>query len=178
MSGIRRVSEEDLDRLGPEAVLVDVREPGEFAGRHLAGSANLPLSRLEELAASLPKGRPLVVVCQSGARARGAAQRLLALGFREVGVVEGGLSACAEGRLVRGAGGTWAMERQVRMAAGLLILAGAALAWLFHPAFWLLSVGVGAGLVFSAATDTCGMAAVLARMPWNAAAGSGCRKAP
>jgi hypothetical protein len=53
------------------------------------------------------------------------------------------------------------------MGAGLLVTAGLALAWTVHPAFMLLSACVGLGLMFSAATDTCGMAMVLARMPWN-----------
>jgi hypothetical protein len=59
------------------------------------------------------------------------------------------------------------MERQVRLAAGTLVLLGLVLGLLVHPAFQLLSAGVAGGLVFSALTDTCGMAVVLAKLPHN-----------
>jgi hypothetical protein len=59
------------------------------------------------------------------------------------------------------------LERQVRIAAGSLVLIGSALAWWVHPAFIGLAAFVGAGLVFAGATDTCGMGLLLARMPWN-----------
>lgn len=159
----RRVTPQDLPVEG--AVLVDVREPGEFAAKRLAGSVNVPLSRLETEAAKLPKDKPLVVLCQSGLRSEDAARRLEAQGFSDVRVLDGGLLCCSG--LEKGPGGVWAMERQVRCAAGSLVLLGAGLGWGVHPACWLLSAGVGAGLVFSAVTDTCAMASVLALMPWN-----------
>ena len=59
------------------------------------------------------------------------------------------------------------LERQVRIAAGSLVLLGVLLGWLVHPAFIGLSAFVGAGLVFAGVTDTCGMGMMLARMPWN-----------
>jgi hypothetical protein len=59
------------------------------------------------------------------------------------------------------------LERQVRMAAGSLVLLGILLAWLVHPACYGLSALVGAGLVFAGMTNTCGMGLLLARMPWN-----------
>ena len=59
------------------------------------------------------------------------------------------------------------LERQVRIATGLLVLLGAILGWLVHPAFVGLSAFVGAGLVFAGVTDTCGMGMLLAGMPWN-----------
>lgn len=162
---MKTITRSELDVLEPGAVLLDCREPGEFRGQRMAGSVNVPLSRLEEGASALKREEPVVVLCQSGARSRDAARRLEALGFADVRVLQGGLAAC--GGLEQGPGGVWPMERQVRLGAGIFVLLGAALAWTVHPSFWLLSVGVGAGLVFSALTNTCGMALVLARMPWN-----------
>jgi rhodanese-related sulfurtransferase len=167
MSEIRRIAPEEIGQAGSKAILIDVREPGEFAGKWFAGSVNIPLSRLDAGAARLEKSKPVIVLCGRGRKAQDAARRLQALGFSDIRVVEGGLRACDQGQIMRGEGGAWDMERQVRMAAGCLVLLGSALGWLVHPAFWLLSAGVGAGLVFSAATDTCGMAAVLAWLPWN-----------
>jgi rhodanese-related sulfurtransferase len=165
MEDIRCINEEELRRLGARAMIIDVREPGEFACERLPGSLNVPLSGLEAGAATLSRDKAVVLLCRSGQRSREAARRLDALGFREILVLEGGLQKC--GGLEKGPGGAWAMERQVRMAAGLLVTTGAILGWLVHPWFWALSAGVGLGLVYSAATDTCGMAMVLARMPWN-----------
>jgi len=59
------------------------------------------------------------------------------------------------------------LERQVRIAAGFLVLLGAVLGFFVHPYFIGLSAFVGAGLMFAGITDTCGMALVLAKMPWN-----------
>jgi hypothetical protein len=82
--------------------------------------------------------------------------------------VEGGTEACVALGLpvVRGRQAI-SLERQVRITAGSLVLIGAILAWLVHPAFIALSGLIGAGLVFSGVTDTCGMGLLLARMPWN-----------
>jgi len=79
-----------------------------------------------------------------------------------------GSLACVEAGLpvVRGRKAV-SLERQVRIAAGLLVLLGAILGWVVDPAFVGLSAFVGAGLVFAGITDTCGMGIVLARMPWN-----------
>ncbi|MBI3548240.1 MAG: rhodanese-like domain-containing protein [Elusimicrobia bacterium] len=171
MSPIRHITSRELETREPKAVLIDVREPGEFSGERMPGSVNLPLSRLETDAVRLPRERPIIVLCRSGRRSEDAAKRLAALGFTDIQVVEGGLQNCA-GATEQGPGGVWAMERQVRMAAGALVLLGSTLGWLVHPAFWLVAAGVGAGLVYSAATDTCGMAMLLAKMPWNR--GKGC----
>lgn len=59
------------------------------------------------------------------------------------------------------------LERQVRIAAGLLVLLGAILGFFVNPSFIGISAFVGAGLVFAGITDTCGMAMMLAKMPWN-----------
>jgi len=58
------------------------------------------------------------------------------------------------------------LERQVRIAAGLIVCLGVLLSWLVHPAFVALSALVGLGW-FSRHHDTCGMGLLLARMPWN-----------
>jgi hypothetical protein len=63
------------------------------------------------------------------------------------------------------------LERQVRIAAGLMVLFGVILGALVHPAFYGLSFVVGAGLVFAGITDWCGMGLLLARAPWNRVSG-------
>lgn len=152
--------------------LIDVRTPAEFRELHVSGARNVPLDRLDPqaLRSETKAGftAPLYVICRSGSRGKQACEKLTAAGWTDVVNVEGGTLACeaAGVPVVRGKK-TISLERQVRIAAGSLVLLGAALAWTVHPYFIGLSAFVGAGLVFAGVTDTCGMAMMLARMPWN-----------
>ncbi len=155
---------------GDEPTIIDVRTPAEFSSAHIPGSYNIPLQLLSENTRDLAErlGGDVVLVCRSGARAVQAQQRLAAVGADDVGVLTGGISAfeSAGGGVVRGPR-HWAMERQVRMAAGSLVLLGFLGSKLINPRLGYLSAAIGGGLTFSALTNSCGMAAVLAKMPWN-----------
>lgn len=158
--------------------IVDVREPVEYEAERLDAARSLPLSGLKpESVAGLSKDETLYVLCRSGSRACQAAEAFEKSGYRDVRVLEGGLKAWADAglSLTKGASRVWSLERQVRFAAGLLVLIGAALAWTVEISWIGLSAFVGAGLVFAAVTDTCGMAMLLARMPWNQRGASGRR---
>jgi rhodanese-related sulfurtransferase len=152
--------------------LIDVRTPVEFREVHVQLARNVPLDRLDPAALMQSRngaqGEPLYLICRSGSRGRQACAKFLAAGFTHIVNVEGGTLACVESGLpvVRGKKAI-SLERQVRIAAGLLVLLGAMLGWLVHPAFVGLSAFIGAGLVFAGITDTCGMGMLLARMPWN-----------
>jgi rhodanese-related sulfurtransferase len=153
----------------PRARLIDVRTPGEFATVHAAPAELHPLDRIgNEPFGPLDDDAPLFVICKSGARAGQACAKLAATGRKGLVLVEGGTDAWVAAGLpvVRGKG-TISLERQVRIAAGSLVLLGVGLGFLLHPACFGLSAFVGAGLVFAGLTDTCGMAMLLARMPWN-----------
>ncbi len=155
-----------------ELELIDVRTPAEFREVHVERARNIPLDRLD--AASIMQARngsanePLYVLCQAGSRAQQACEKFIRAGFANVINIEGGTTACVAAGLpvVRGKKAI-SLERQVRIAAGLLVLLGIILGWLVHPAFFGLAAFVGAGLVFAGITDTCGMGMILARMPWN-----------
>jgi rhodanese-related sulfurtransferase len=152
--------------------LIDVRTPVEYREVHVAFARNVPLDVLDP--ATVMRDRvgagsdPLYLVCRSGTRGGQACEMLRKAGHTNVVNVEGGTLACEQAGLpvVRGKKAI-SLERQVRIAAGSLVLLGAALGWLVHPAFVGLSAFVGAGLVFAGVTDTCGMGLLLARMPWN-----------
>ena len=146
--------------------LIDVRTSREFQEVHLSEAVNLPLDRMNP--DSLPHdGHPIIFVCKSGTRGRTAAEKSSAC-RKNVYNVEGGTDACvaADLSVVRGRK-AMSLERQVRIAAGSLVLVGISLAYFVHPACIFLSAFVGAGLVFAGVTDTCGMAILLGKMPWN-----------
>jgi rhodanese-related sulfurtransferase len=156
---------------GETPELIDVRTPSEFREIHVDFARNLPLDSLDPAAVIQSRqgvgDSPLYVICKSGGRSKQACEKLIAAGCANVVSVEGGTTAWAEAGfpVVRGKKAV-SLERQVRIAAGSLVVLGAALSY-FHPAFVILSALVGAGLVFAGITDTCGMGMLLARMPWN-----------
>lgn len=152
--------------------LIDVRTPVEFRELHAAAARNVPLDRLDPAAIMQTrngsKDKPLYLICRSGSRGRQACEKFRAAGFTNVINIDGGTLACVEAGLpvVRGKKAI-SLERQVRMAAGTLVVLGVLLGWLVHPLFFGLSAFIGAGLVFAGISDICGMGMLLARMPWN-----------
>ncbi|MFA7001876.1 MAG: rhodanese-like domain-containing protein [Candidatus Omnitrophota bacterium] len=153
-----------------EAQFVDVREPAEFASEHIEGTLSMPLSKLgAETIATLDKAKPVYLICLGGIRACKAAEQLGRLGYSDLRILEGGLKSwLAAGKsVIRGTSRVWSLDRQVRFAAGTLIVSGLILGQLVHPAWRLLSLFVAAGLMYSAVTDTCSMSCTIALMPWN-----------
>lgn len=156
---------------GSDVQLIDVRTPAEFREVHADFARNVPLDSLsaKPFAAqySAPDGTPLYVICRTGKRSQQACDTLAKAGLNVVNVEGGTLAWEAAGLpVVRGRRAV-SLERQVRIAAGGLVLVGAVLALTVHPYFAGLSAFVGAGLVFAGITDTCGMGMLLASMPWN-----------
>ena len=109
------------------------------------------------------KDDPLYLICRSGSRGRQACEQFLAAGYHNVVNVEGGtLEWERVGLPVVQGTKTVSLERQVRIAAGSLVLLGTGLGAFVHLGFLALSAFVGAGLVFAGITDTCGMGMLLA----------------
>ena len=162
----------DLRKNGKAIEIIDVRTPMEFCEVHLESARNVPLDVLDPVAVMKARSgsadTPLYVVCRSGSRGRQACEKFLAAGFTKVVNIDGGTLACIEcGLPVLRGKKTISLERQVRIAAGCLVLVGALFGWFVDPAFVFLSAFIGAGLVFAGVTDTCGMGLMLAKMPWN-----------
>ncbi len=162
----------ELRKSGTHVDLLDVRTPVEYREVHVEFARNVPLDQLDPEAIMQARNGsrdvPLYIICKSGKRGENACKMFRQAGFENVVNVEGGTMACEQTDLplVRGKK-TISLERQVRIAAGSLVLVGAVLGWLVHPGFIGLSAFVGAGLIFAGVTDTCGMGMMLAKMPWN-----------
>ncbi|MFS8821561.1 rhodanese-like domain-containing protein [Synechococcus sp. W60.2] len=150
--------------------LIDVREPGEYADERIPGAINMPLSTFDpaRVPASTPE-KPVVLQCRMGNRSIRAACQLLDHGWPEVLSLKGGIEAWKAAKLptTRTRNAPISLMRQVQIAAGSLVLTGTLLGAFVHPAWLVLSGFVGAGLVFAGITNTCGLALLLARMPWN-----------
>lgn len=162
---------------GKRVSLIDVRTPAEYGEVHIPGSQLMPLDRLDAAAvksASSDDGQ-CVLICRSGKRAEQAYQKLHAAGCGNLVILDGGVTAWESAGLpVERGAKAMSLERQVRIAAGSLVLLGVILGTWVHPGFYGLSAFVGAGLIFAGVTDWCGMAMVLAKMPWNQRSGTKC----
>jgi rhodanese-related sulfurtransferase len=166
----------ELRGLGKKIELLDVRTPVEFHEVHVDFARNVPLDRLDALMLGAERdgsvGQPLYLICHSGSRGKQACEILSAAGLSVVNVEGGTLAWVAAGLPVVRGKKAISLKRQVRIVAGFLVLAGAILAITVHPYFAGLSAFIGAGLMFAGITDTCGMAMLLTRMPWNQVTGS------
>lgn len=161
-----------LDR--GEAVLIDVREPDEHARERIEGARLAPLSRFDPRDLAGARSKIAVFHCNSGNRTRLAAERLLAAGFAQSFELEGGLVAWKRAGLpvVADRRAPLPIMRQVQIVTGSMVVLGVLLAVLVSPWFMALPALVGAGLVMAGITGFCGLAQVLARMPWNRQSGA------
>lgn len=165
---IKTISPTETQRLlDAGASLIDIRQPDEHARERIAAARNVPLERLSKDSAP---GDVLIFHCRSGMRTAQAASTLAQVANgRDCYIVEGGISGWGNAGLpvetVRGA--PIAMQRQVMIAAGSLVLLGTLMTLLVAPGWIWLALVVGAGLVFAGLSGFCGMAHVLAMMPWN-----------
>jgi len=165
------ISADELRKLAErrgDAQWVDVRSASEYAAGHVPGAINIPMEQIEARLDDLNPDCPIVLICQSGKRARLTAARLEPR-RTDVTVLDGGTSAWVKAGfpVVANAATRWALERQVRLVAGLLVLIGAALALTVNPHWVYLSGFVGLGLTFAGLTNICAMASLLCKMPWN-----------
>lgn len=160
---------------GQVRFLIDVRSPAEFRAQHVSGARNVPLDQLqpsllvEQLKSEgLQEGAELFLLCQRGQRAQRAAEQLQHL-LPGVQVIDGGTEACVACgvQTSQGASTVISLQRQVQISAGSLVLLGCTLGTWVHPGWYGLAAFVGAGLTFAGISNTCAMALLLARMPWN-----------
>jgi len=154
-----------------QETIIDVREYPEFAAGHIQGATLVPLATIAETSQGWEKSNALTLVCKSGRRAEQARQNLERLGFTALTVLPGGMDAwTAAGKpVLKETRQPWAMERQVRTAAGGLVLVSMLLGATMSRYFLIGAALIGLGLVYTGISNTCMMASLLGRMPWNKA---------
>ena len=152
-----------------EALLIDVREPSEYAAEHIPDARLLPLSTFDPAGVLQEAGKKVVLHCVMGMRSAQAGQKLLDAGFTTVYNFRGGVQAWKEAgyATARGQRAPLSLQRQVQIVSGSLVLLGTLLGVIASPWFLLLSGVVGVGLVYAGVSGTCGMATLLAQLPYN-----------
>jgi rhodanese-related sulfurtransferase len=155
--------------------LVDVRTAAEYRAGHVAGARLIPLDELssETLAANehyagAGHEKTLYLTCQSGMRAQQAAERLIDAGYHNLALIEGGTQAWEKAGLpIRRCGNAISLERQVQIAIGMLLVLKVLFGFTVHELFFAAIPLIGAGLIVAGITNWCGMARLIALLPWN-----------
>jgi rhodanese-related sulfurtransferase len=169
MNDIKKINAEQFRacQKDPAHCVVDVRDRQEYAAGSEA-SVCWPVSEIngESIgefvkAQKISPEQTLVLLCARGMRASQAAEKLRPLIPNPIAVVEGGHAALASGTAQK-----ISIERQVRIAAGALVLLGVIGSYI-HPALIFIAAFVGGGLMFAGITDWCGMGLLMMKMPWN-----------
>ncbi|WP_045858405.1 rhodanese-like domain-containing protein [Teredinibacter purpureus] len=174
-----RISATDFNALrsapSAELTIVDLRSPAEIQHENIDHCIQIPFQCLsttavnDKISVEQLDDKRVFLLCQSGMRADAAVRQLGVLAPLKWVIIDGGLNAikAAGGHVNKGAKTTISLERQVRITAGLAILCGVILGMNMHPNFFYIAAFVGAGLTFAGITNRCGLAFLIARMPWN-----------
>jgi rhodanese-related sulfurtransferase len=155
--------------------LLDVRTAAEYRSGHIPGAQLIPIEELTPDAIAKRFKRPslgheetLYIICQAGPRAEDAAKRLRQAGYTNLALVEGGTQHWEKAGLpLQRCGRAIALERQVQIAIGSLLVMKVLLGFSVHELFFALTAFIGVGLIVAGTTRWCGMARLIARMPWN-----------
>lgn len=153
-----------------EAILVDVREPAEHAAQSIPGATLLPLGKISRTALPALQNKKLVLHCKAGKRGGVACETLLKESPElEIYNLEGGIDAWAQaGHDTRSSGKFFLpLDRQVQLTIGSAVVLGVVFGYMVHPNFFLVSGFFGLGLMNAGITGWCGLAKLMARMPWN-----------
>lgn len=168
---IHQITDEELKEMAKDnsVVIVDIREPMEFAREKIPHSRNVPVAELTKADFSNEKDKKVIFTCRMGNRTRNAESALHSLGLNEIYCLTGGIEQWKRCGLKTEIDKSAPIDlmRQVQIAAGSLILLGFVLAYLVAPEFILLPAFVGIGLLVAGITGFCGMAKLLMLMPWN-----------
>lgn len=152
----------------PDEILIDVREPVEYRFSHIPEAKNIPLGDLESSLEKLKHYGSVYVYCNSGNRSEKALMTLMKGGVMNTLSLEGGITEWQKAQLLTtGHRRGLPIMRQVMLTAGFLVLLGIVLAIFAHPLWLIMTMIVGAGLMFSGFTGLCIMQSILEEMPWN-----------
>lgn len=172
MDGCRRASQPKLRRsrkMSKQDIILDVREPDEFAKEHVPGSINVPLSKLDQVASyrHIVGDRDLLLLCGTGKRAKIAKDQLDSSLCCKV--IEGGIEKWkADGKPVLTHSKTRiSLFRQVQIVVGTLVAIFSVLAYVSSPNYSIVTGLIGTALAMAGLFGFCLLATVLSKMPWN-----------
>ena len=153
-----------------EAIVIDVRESAEHTANNIPEASLCPLGELDKKKSNFPKNKKIVMHCKTGKRGSLACQKLLEI-YPELDVynLQGGIEAWEIAGFTTKKSKSWILplDQQVQLTIGILLIMGSVLAYYVSPLFNLLTGFLGGGLTFAGLSGSCGMAKLIAKMPWN-----------
>lgn len=153
-----------------EVVLIDVREPAEHRAEKIRNAHSIPSGVISRVSLPNCDGKKLVLHCRAGIRSVDACKKLAAeCPELDIYTLEGGISAWkALGCEVISAGKyILPIDRQVQLIIGALLLSSGACGFLLSPRWFAVSCIIGVGLTIAGLTGFCGLALIMAKVPWN-----------
>jgi rhodanese-related sulfurtransferase len=157
-----------------QAILIDVREPAEFNNQHIDGANLAPLSKITindlDKYNKNNEGKKIVIYCGKGGRGNSACEKLKADANNiELYNLEGGITAwiASGGEVTKKSGFFLPLDRQVQLTIGLCVFLASLASIFINTNFAYLTAFFGAGLIFAGLTGFCGLALLMAKMPWN-----------
>ncbi len=172
MNNTKMITAQELQGLksqGKRIVIIDIRNPDEFAREHMPESHSVPLSELTKEKLNCCEDADYVVVhCQAGVRTCQAIPQLDQL-LPQYQILEGGLNAWKQsgGALETNKKAPIPIQRQVFICVGILIVLSLILAHWVSPWFNLLILFFGFALFFAGITGFCALAKLLSKLPYN-----------
>lgn len=152
-----------------ELLLIDVREPAEHRNECIDGACLIPLGEISFDKLPSTK-RPIVIHYRSAKRSADACAKLLETNpSLDVAFLEGGIVAWSKAgfNVKKSGSNVLPLDRQTQIAVGFIAFSGTIFGILINPGFYIMPGFIGAGLMFAGLTGWCGMAKLLAKMPWN-----------
>ncbi|MCF8998387.1 rhodanese-like domain-containing protein [Acinetobacter nectaris] len=150
-----------------KALIVDIRSPQEYLREHITHAINIPIEDLGNTT-QLPKSENIIFYCKAGNRTK-TNIHIFEKTFTQAYLLKGGIDAWKTNHLptTQDKNQPIDIQRQVQITTGLLILIGLLLGYTISTWFFLISTGIGIGLVFAGISGYCGLAKVLMKAPWN-----------
>lgn len=143
--------------------IIDVRSRDEYLQEHIPQSLNIPLDELPNYLNTLRQMESIIVSCRSGMRANQACLQLEQLHLNNLQLLVGGLNGWkSSGRETVSLKKGFSIMQQVQMIVGVMVLTG-----ILYPPLWFLGLIAGTGMLVAGLTNTCMMARILGKMPWN-----------
>ena len=175
MNEIKQLSDQTLQdwcekgAIPDDVVMVDIREPAEYAREHIPGSINMPAATLKDSQFTDYRDKTIVFYCRIGNRTQNVKEKLMTFNLKEAFCLPQGIEQWKNCKMpvIQNADQPIEIMRQVQITAGSAVLIGIIFGYFFSPVFYLLSAFFGAGLLYAGISGSCMLAVMLAKMPWN-----------
>ena len=165
-------TEFEIQVTAKNAVLVDVRDPSEYAEYSLLSSINIPSSKIDFERFDSLKSKEIILICNTGVRAVKVAKKLDLLGFNNIQLAVKHLNSIDPKHFHTSKGGKavkarWSVDRQFRMTLGIFLLVFLLLTRNNVSWAYMIPMTLAVGLISTSIIDRCYLRLGIGLLPWN-----------